>query len=174
MTLIDTQSESSYQFHAELEMEMTMPGETPVNMTMGMTGTADYPDQEMYADTTVIMSMPPETMEMSVEMYIIDDWIYTKTEMPGLVTEWMKMQFAEAEMELVWEEQDIASQQQDLLIGFSEVELLDTEMVDGVECYKLLVTPDMDKLLEWAGALGDLEEIEGLDPEDVITDFSMT
>lgn len=165
---------NTYQFDMDMEMTTAIPGEAPVTMTMDMNGALDMPNTKMYADTQLTMSILLETVQMSMEMYIIGDWMYMKVEMFGLPPEWMKTQMPEEEMASIWEQQDIAYQQHYLLTGFSEVELLGTETVNGVECYKLRVITDMEKLLEWAGVQGELEGLEGLDPEDVITDYSMT
>jgi len=110
-------------------------------------------------------------------MYLVGDWMYMKMEMPGLPPEimgtWFKMQMTDVELGDLWEQQNIAGQQFDLLADFTDVELLGTEMVNGVECYKLQVTPDIETLWAWAQMQEGMEGLDpGLDPEEVITDFS--
>jgi len=158
----------TYRF--DMDMEMTMVGEMPGTVTMDVTGAIDELNREMYMDTQMSMSMPLP-METGMETYIVGDWIYMGVEIPGEPAMWMKMTMAE----YMWEELDITSQQLDLLMDFVEVELLGTETVGGVECYKLGVTPEMETLWEWAQMQGDMEELDpALDLEDIITDFSIT
>ncbi|TET40536.1 MAG: hypothetical protein E3J65_00905 [Dehalococcoidia bacterium] len=158
----------TYRF--DMYMSMTMVGEMPGTVTMDVTGAIDEQNREMYMDMQLSMSMP-EPMETGMEIYIVGDWIYMGVEMPGEPAMWMKMTMTE----YMWEELDITSQQLDLLMDFVEVELLGTETVGGVECYKLRVTPDMGKLWEWAQMQGGMEELDpALDLEDIISDFSIT
>ncbi len=168
---------NTYQFDVDYEITMEIPGETPVTTTMDMNGAFDFANEKMHMDMQMTMSTPPETVQMSIEMYLVGDWMYMKMEMPGLPPEimgtWFKVRMSELELEDLWEQQDIAGQQFDLLVGFSEVEFLGTEMVNGVECYKLQVTPDIETLWAWAQIQEGTEGLDpGLDPEEVITDFS--
>ena len=172
-----TQAEfNTYQFDADYEITMEIPGETPVTTTMDMNGAFDFANEKIHMDIQMTMSTPPETVQMSIEMYLVGDWMYMKMEMPGLPPEimgtWFKVRMSELELEDLWEQQDTAGQQFDLLVGFTDVELLGTEMVNGVECYKLQVTPDMAKLWEWAQIQEGMEPVPGLDPEEVISDYS--
>ena len=86
---------------------------------------------------------------MRMEMYVLDGWVYMKMaapDVPSPMSGWMKFQVPAG----YWEDQDVAAQQLDLLESTFEVELLGTDVVDGIECYKLRVTPDLEKLRAWA------------------------
>jgi hypothetical protein len=171
-TGIDTYQ--TYQFDADIDMTIT--GEMYATVTMQMNGAVNEADRKMYADMQMSMLMP-EPMDMDMEMYLAGGWVYMKMEIPDMPPEmsaWMKVQMPED----YWEQQDIGSQQLDLLTDFVEVELLGTEMVSGVECYKLRVTPDVGKLWAWAQMQAGMEELEldldlGFDFEDVVNDFSI-
>lgn len=152
------------------DMVMTMEEETSkVKMTSQMSGAIDEPSEKMYMDMDMIMEMPgEEDMEISMEMYLVEDWMYMKMEVPGEPPIWMKSPMEVGD----WEEWDIGSQQLDWLID-AEVEFLRTETVDGTECYVLKVTPDLEKLWEWALQQIGEEPIPGLDLEELISDFSV-
>jgi len=161
-----------FDLYMTMDVLMTMLGQT-VESTIMMysNGTIDESNEKMHIDMYMNMEAAGEGyMEMSGEMYIIDNWIYMKTEMSGAPPVWMK-----APMEVGdWEQQDIALQQIEWLSN-AEVKFLKTEAIDGTECYVLQVTPELEKL--WAlmqGVWGESLEIPpGLNLEDVITDFSV-
>ena len=154
----------------DVNMEMAVAGKT--SMMMDMNGAVDEADRKMHADMQM-RTLTPESVEMGVEMYLMDGWVYMKMEIPGMPSEmstWMKSQISQD----AWEQQDVVSQQLDLLADFVEVELLGTEMIGRTECYKLRVTPDLEKLWAWAQMQEGMEEqAPGLDPEDVVSDFSI-
>lgn len=73
----------------------------------------------------------------SLEMYLLNDTMYmkidgnwTETKLPGL------------SLKDIWKQQDKIGQQQESLNG-SDITLLGMENIDGTECYKIRVTPDM-------------------------------
>jgi len=151
------------QFEAQIDM---MSG----SMTYDMNATVDLVGRRMYAHTKMTQLLP-ERMEVDVEMYVMGDWVYMKQEQPGMPPEmsgWVKF----------WspgflEQQDIASQQVDLLTDFVDLKVLGTEVVSGIECYKLKATIDMGEIWTWAGSQLGMEElcIDLEDVEDMITDF---
>lgn len=162
------------QFDLDMTMDMrvTMMGETVEGtMTMDAEGAIDELNEKMYMDMVMIMKMTgePDT-DMSMERYIVDDWMYMSMTVPGEPTGWTKAPMGVGD----WEKQDIAYQQIDWLLD-AEVEFLRSETVDGTECYVLKVTPDLEKL--WAliqlVAGGDEELPPGLDFGEMITDLSL-
>ncbi len=160
----------SYQF--DMDMDMTITDDVSGTVTMDMSGAVDEVDQEMQADMQMSMTVPEPT-EADMEMYIVGGWVYMKMDMgiAGMPPMWMKYQMTED----MWQEQDIASQQLDLLEDFVDVELLGSDMVSGVDCNKLRVTPDLDRLWAWAQMQEGMEGVPdiGIDLEEVITDFSL-
>lgn len=160
------------QFDMDMTMQMwaTMEGETyELIMDVDAYGAMDVPNEEMYVDMDISMEMTGlGSMEVPMEMYFVDDWVYVGTEIYGEEI-WLKTPMTEE----LWEEQDIVSQQLDILVGV-EVELVGTQTVAGTECYVLDVTPDMDELAELM-ALSGAEEgpSPGVDYAEVITEFSV-
>lgn len=73
----------------------------------------------------------------SLEMYLLNDSMFmkidgnwTETKLPGL------------SLKDIWKQQDKIGQQRESLNG-SNISLLGIENIDGTECYKIKVTPDM-------------------------------
>jgi len=154
----------------DVDMDMAVAGKT--SMTMDMNGAVDKADRKMHADMQMT-TLTPESVEMGMEMYLVGGWMYMKMEIPGMPSEmsiWMKSQIPQD----AWKQQDVVTQQLDLLADFVEVGLLGTKMIGGIECYKLRVAPDLEKLWTWAQMQEGMEEqAPDLDPEDVISDFSI-
>ena len=157
---------NTYQF--DMDMEMTTTEEISMNMTVGASGAVDMEAMKMFMDMAMGMEMIGLSIQVDMEMYLIDDWMYVKAEMLGMPPEWEKTQAPEGYHDQIV----IADQQLDLLPDFVGVELLGTETVNGVECYKLQVTPDMESLWAWAQMQEGTEELEDLDLEEVLTDYS--
>ena len=165
------------QFGMDMTMDMriVMDGETfDSAMVIDAEGAIDKPNEEMYMDMTMIMEMTgEEDMEMSMAVYIVEDWMYAGQEMPGEPAMWLKMLMPEGMWEQISEQYDIVAQHLDVLLGV-EVQLVGTETVDGTECYVLEVIPSMEELwalMQLAGAGEGLPP--GLDFEELITDFSI-
>jgi len=71
--------------------------------------------------------------------------MYTKMDMgiPKMPAHWTKMEMPEGYEEL-WESRNQVDKQMELL-NISKVELLEDEKVNGVDCYVLKLTPDIEK-----------------------------
>jgi len=159
-----------FDMEMAIEMFIAVEGEM-VDMVLSTDGTGalDIPGEKLYMDMTMVLEMPEiDEMEMAMEVYIVDDWVYAGTSIFGLPPAWVKAPVESDD----WDEMNIASQQVDLLLGV-EVEIVGTDTVDGTECYVLEVTPDMEKvwaLMAFAGAGEALPS--DLDLEELISDMS--
>lgn len=161
------------QFEMDTAIDMSVAEEEEITnllMILNASGAMDRPSETMYMDIHMTLNVSgTELMEISTEAYIVEDWIYIGQEFPPEPATWTKSPLTDE----VWEEEDIVSQQLNLLLDV-DVELLGTEAVDGTECYVLELTPDMEKLgalMQWAGGEGALPP--DLDLEEVLTDFSV-
>ena len=156
----------SFQFDAQMNM-------SEGTMAYSMHSAIDETSGEMYMDFRMT-TLTPEPLTVQGEMYVIDDCAYFNFEMPSEMGGWSK--FCAPGL---LEQQAIATPQIDFLSQFADVEVLGTEMVDGIECYKLRVTPDMGKIWTWALGQPGMEELptdlEGMEDlmEDLISDFSI-
>jgi hypothetical protein len=155
LEMSQTASVNTAQFSAIIEASVM--GEA---MTMYMTGAADNMNREMYMTTTA-----PEIYDEVMQMYAVDDWIYT-TDSNG---DWIKTELTDN----IWEEQNPTSQQMGLMEGFFAAKYLGMETIGGSNCYKIAIDPNWDALFSAA----DMSETEGLSNEemiDMIKDSSCT
>lgn len=156
----------SFQFDAQMDMSEGM-------MAYSMHSAIDETNGKMSMDFRMT-TLTPEPLTVQGEMYVIEDCAYVNFEMPSEMSGWSK--FCAPGL---LEQQAIINPEVDFLTQFADMEVLGTEMVDGVECYKLRVTPDMGKTWAWAlgqpgmeGLPADLQGMEDL-MEDLISDFSI-
>lgn len=168
---------NTIQMDMDLEMTITFPGEPTATLTYYINSAQDTVEGTMHLDVQMTISEPPETVQISMEMYLIGDWAYMIMDMPDIPPEvvgtWFKLQIPEDALEDMWEQEDITNPQVSLLIGVSEVEFLGTETVNGVECYVLSVTPDVEKFWEFVLMQPGMEdEVSGIDPEEIFSDIS--
>jgi hypothetical protein len=131
----------TYAFNMDIDMimkggEANVMGAREVTMNMGGDGKIDQTNKRMQMQMT--MSMSGMTMEM--EQYVIGDTQYMKVPMVG----WVKNR-SSAE---IWETGDYARAQNELIKGM-EVNRLEDEKVDGVDCYVLEIeVEDIKELFE--------------------------
>ncbi len=153
MVLATTENIDTYKFDMDMTQKTLISNETgEMEMTTLSTGNGvvDNLNKKMKLEMTMTMKMPekaemPDTMEMKMDMYFINNTMYTKMDMgiPGLPTQWTKMEMPEG-YEESWESQNQVDQQMELL-KVSEMELLEDEKVNDVDCYVLKLTPDIEK-----------------------------
>jgi len=153
MVLATAESIDTYKFDMNMTQKMLISNETgEMEMTTLSTGNGvvDNLNKKMKLGMTMTMKMPeevemPDTMEMKMDMYFINNTIYSKMDMgiPEMPAQWTKMEMPEG-YEESWESQNQVDQQRELL-NVSEVELLEDEKVNDVDCYVLKLTPDIEK-----------------------------
>ncbi|MCK4735535.1 MAG: hypothetical protein KAT65_23985, partial [Methanophagales archaeon] len=124
----------------ETEMTTVSTGKAVVDiankmMSMKMTSSIETPDKA---------EMPEGPMEMTMNGYFINNTLYRKDGgIPAIPAQWMKAKIPEGYDDF-WESQNLVNQQVEML-NDSTVELLDDEVVNGVDCYVLKITPEMEK-----------------------------
>lgn len=153
MVLATAENIDTYKFDLDMTQKTLISNETSdMEITTISTGkgAADNINEKLMMEMTMTMKMPekaemPDTMEMKMDMYFINNTMYTKMDMgiPGLPTQWTKMEMPEG-YEESWESQNQVDQQMELL-KVSEMELLEDEKVNDVDCYVLKLTPDIEK-----------------------------
>jgi len=144
---------NTYQFDMDMTQKTLISnetGETEMAMTSTGNGVVDNINKKMKLEMTMTMELPeeaktPETTEMKMDMYFINNTMYTKMDMgmPEMPAQWTKMEMPEGYEEL-WESQNQIDQQMELL-NVSKVELLEDEKVNDMDCYVLKLTPDIEK-----------------------------
>ena len=189
MILASVDQIDTYKFDIDMTQKMLIQNETTeTEMTTVSTGEAavDVTNKKMMMEMAMTMEtpdkpeMPEEPMEMDMFIYLIDNAMYMKmdTGIPELPAQWTKMEMPE-EYEKTWESQNQVDQQMELL-KISEVELLEDEKVNGVDCYVLKITPDMEKygeLLSKQEGMSDLmqslQQNDSFDMGKMIKEMSM-
>jgi hypothetical protein len=138
----------TYKF--DMDMTMDMAGEAEgeafeVTMVMESSGALDVENRQMSMDATqsMLMTGQPE-MEMGMEMYIVGDMIYMLTEMTGMEATWVKAEMPEG----YWGKMSQIESQIELLEA-AQVEVIGSEMVEGIDCYVLQLTPDLEQLWQF-------------------------
>lgn len=138
----------TYQF--DMDMTMDVAGEAEgeafeMTIVMDSSGAVDVENRQMSMEATQSLSMlgQPE-MEMGMEMYIVGDMIYMLAEMPEMEAMWAKSQLPEE----YWGEVSQVEYQTELLEA-AQVEVLGSEMVEGIDCYVLQLTPDLEQLWQF-------------------------
>jgi hypothetical protein len=131
-------------------------------MTMSIVGSMDVEKEEMYllTEATVNLYDVPEKMESAV--YMVGDWLYSGTD-TGYGMDWCKETLSEGD----WGKYDVTDEELSLLNDYTEVTFLGTEVMQGIDCYKIDVKPDLTTLMGWAMTEGEMDGIE-------LDDFSMT
>jgi len=112
-------------------------------------------------DMTMSVAMIGEDeMEMGTEMYLIGDMVYMLMEIPEMEPMWMKSEVPEG----YWEEMNQVESQIELL-EVAQVEVIGSEMVGGIDCYVLQLTPDLERLWQIAAQQARVKEASALTEE---------
>ena len=167
-----TATAETYQFDMDMSMTIDVTGgEEAVTMSMTANGTGALnntsQEMQMIMNGTMIMGIPGQaTMEMSMNMeyYIVDRWAYIKVSMPGMVENWTKMELPSEAWEMMWDSQTKIDYGQELM-ELLDISFLDSESIDGVECYVfdigLNMTEVADYILQLMPEMGEI----GIEPE---------
>lgn len=131
-------------------------------MTMSVVGSMDIANEEMYLLEEDTLNLYGVLEKTELAVYMVDDWLYSGTD-AGYGMDWCKESVSEED----WEDYDVTADQSSLLYDYTEVTFLGTEVIQGIDCYKIDVKPDLTTLMGWAMTEGGLDAIEDCD-------FSMT
>jgi len=153
MVLATAENIDTYQFGMNMTQKTLISNatdETEITAISSGSGTVDETNKKMKLEMMTTMEMPekakmPETREVKMDIYFINNTLYTKMDMgiPEMPAKWTKMEIPEE----YWESQNQIDQQMELL-NISKVELLEDEKVSDVDCYVLELTPDIEKYWE--------------------------
>jgi len=147
MVLANAGEIDTYKFDLNMAMKMLKgneTGETEMTAISNGCGVVDLVDKKMKLNLNTSTERPktevPESTEM--EMYLVNNTLYLKMGLgiPQLPVQWTKREMPDE----FWASQNQLGLQMELL-NISEVELLEDERVNGVDCYVLKIVPDMNK-----------------------------
>lgn len=150
-TIVETAEKiDTYKFDMNMKMSTVISNESgSIEMTTLSSGNGVV-DQEngkmvMKLKTNMTGLGKDKSFGTEMEMYYIGNELYMKMDIgiPEFPARWMKMEIPEDYLE----SQNQLEQQLELL-NASEIEVLGSERIDGIDCYVLKVTPDMEKLWE--------------------------
>ncbi len=169
-TTFDIVMEVTVDVHGAAETEQT-------SVRGNGSGFIDSANETMHLVMTMTTAGPDQSpLEIPVEYFLVDGWMYVSASLPGEEGQWMKMQMPEG----MWEQQNQVQQQIDLLKGADEVNYLGIEEVDGVKCYVVEIVPDMDSVRQMMAQMqGQIPSMGNLDLgalalEEMVKRVSMT
>ena len=145
----------SYEIEMKMNMKMAMDvpdGDMPEGMFMDMdieadiAGAIDKSGEEMKVLIDMEMSAPDEDpINVNMEMYFVDGWIYMMMDMPMMSPQWMKSEMSYGEF--LEEMGEIASVESQIeMLKTADIKIKGKEKVRGVNCYVVELTPDMKQL----------------------------
>ncbi len=145
-------SVQTVKMSSDMSMNMDMVGgDEPmdVQMDMDMNGSMNIKDTELFLTMSMEMDIPVEGKQtISSEIYIVDNWVYTKVDVPGVGNQWIKTELDSA----AWAQQDQLTQQIELLKTAIDITSAGTDTVDGVNSYVLEIKPDMAALMAFVSS----------------------
>ena len=149
----------SYKFNMEMEIFMDMEGggeDGTMDMDMTVEGAFDQNNEEMYMVMDIYMAMDigfdMGSEDMTMEMYLLDDYIYMRMEIPEMGDEWMKMEATEEALEMY--DLNMFEEQLAPLDSAGELTFLRYENVRGKECYVIELIPNMEAMMDILGEQG--------------------
>lgn len=172
-SISNKQNITTFKMTMDYSMIMQVTGgNDPGTMAMNMYSEAeiDNKNKEMFMSMSMDMNMDNGDSEQmpfdtKMEMYAVDGWMYTKVSIPMFGDQWMKMKLTEE----TWAEQVQTEDMWQFLDSAADYEIVGSEVINGVDCYILKVTPSMEKLLEWAAS----QQETGMEINDMITEEAL-
>jgi hypothetical protein len=166
----------TYQFDMDMTMDMTGEAEgeaIELTMVMDSSGALDVEGRQMRMDMDMSMVAPEEDeMEMAMKMYLIGDMVYMMMDIPGVGPTWMKAEMPEG----YWGQVSQVESQMELLEA-AQAKVTGSEVVSGIDCYVLQLTPDMAQLwqivMRQAELAGEAPEVTEEQIQEMFRSFSV-
>jgi len=133
---------TSYGFSITGEIEFAMSNDTGTVTSYVISssgnGTIDTANNNLMTDVELYLSILEEPMTIETTLYLIDNVAYTKND-----ENWTKSNVTDLSEQ--WQSNNQMEIQR-VLLEASDVEKLDDEIVDSVNCYVLKIEPDLELL----------------------------
>jgi len=150
-------------FDLFMDAEIDVEGDEDVSAILVGTGTGvtDSANRQMHMLMNMTISAAGEDpFDMPTEYFLVDGWMYIKMSLPEQEAQWLKMQMPDD----MWEEQNQAQQQIEMLRTAEAVNFLGFEEVNGVECYVVEIVPDLATLQRMMSQMqGQMSQLGDLD-----------
>jgi hypothetical protein len=159
---------SSYQF--EMYMEMTNSTETPETTIIEASAAIDEADNGMYFEMQTTTVPPTDFGQTRTATYLVGEWVYSFSYYPGMPPEatgtWFKTPVTEdLQHSLLLQQEFITTSDDSLLEIIPSLELIGTEVVEGIECYKLQFSLSEEDMIDT------FPPDPTLDPEEYTNEF---
>ncbi len=154
---MDTASAAMNSFESKMlvKMDMAFLG-TTMKLDMNTAMIVDVPGKKFYMDLSGQMTGFGDTSPMVQQMYLLNDILYMKVNDPesGLdPNTWYKTAVTAAEQQEMWTSQDVGDQFE-ILLDAATLQIIGSEAANGVDCYKVKITPNMEKFMAYLAASG--------------------
>jgi hypothetical protein len=166
LKLVNTASGAMTTFEStsHVVMDMSLMGFT-MNADMSANMVVDVTGKKFFMGLTSQSSAAGQAVSMTEQMYLIDNTLYllTNSTDSGLSpTTWYKETLAGVDLTDMWKTQDVGSQIQTLLDS-AALQIAGTDTINGVQCFKLKISPNMDKFLSYLSSSGNDLSTLGID-----------
>ena len=166
---------NTYQSKMLTSMNMSFLG-TTIKLDMSTSAVVDVSAKKLFMDNTIVTT-GVGAMTMTQQMYIISDTMYMKINSAesGLdPNTWYKEMMPAVDQQAMWASQDVGGQFQ-ILLDAAVLQIVDTETINGVQCYKLKITPNIDKFMAYLAASGsDLADMGIVNPAQAFKQLDVT
>ena len=149
----------SYDMDAELEMFVSTGAEDAghIDANMTLNGVMDIENRQIHTDMDVsfsytdVLSSSTEdsiSMDMGMALYLLDETIYAMTDIPMMGVTWQKYSLSAEEIQQIEEMlggQSLMVNPQ-MVLEMAEVTIEGSEKIDGVNCHRLKLEMDAEKL----------------------------
>jgi hypothetical protein len=144
---VEMESEVSMKIVADIpKEEMSIGAMTNMDVNMDMYIASDEKNERMH--TVIDMNMAAldeDPTEIKLDMYYLDGWMYVMMDMPMMDPQWMKTDIPYDECLEGLSELDLASSLTEMM-EVAHATITGSEKIDGVDCYVVELTPDMDEI----------------------------
>ncbi len=142
----------SYKIAYDMVLDMEIVGgEQAMKIAMDGTGAGamDIINKKMQMALDLNAEIPGAgtsqvKMTLTMEMFMVDGWLYTKMTIPMSGVQWTKTKVEGNEIS-----QDQVAQLIQLMKSTVQTTLTGTEKVNGIDCYVLQISPNMTELWQW-------------------------
>ena len=159
----------SYKEERDITMEMYLEDEDfsleapfSIDVTAEASAQYDLTNEEMAMDMDFNMSSEDEdwSMQMGMEMFLVDGTMYSLLDFPILPSQWTKTSVPQD----YWGDVSYLESQMDLLRA-ADIEVLNEERRENIQCYVIKITPDLAELFQimmsqMQGSLGEMSSSE--------------